>query len=508
MVTSTSTVARVRDVSRARVARRGDGARRRREDDCRGRRVGARARVVAPARERDGEEGERRYVRQGHANEDVERERVRARARKRERRGEATRRRAKRLTTRRDAMQGNCYGCGVSLQTKDDTIAGYVDPKEYATKATHKQFNMMICARCAQLSNGKFVNAVEGQGGLKAAPGLITPKQLRDQLKTIRERKALVVKVVDVTDFHGSFLKKVRDVVGGNPILLVVTKVDLLNANTDYDALRDWIAQEAEFRRLTLAGIALVSSRRGFGMRDAVLQMMRERKGRDVYVLGAANVGKSTFIRAAMDELRSAGNYFAPSKRLPVASAMPGTTLGVIPLRAFEGKGVLFDTPGLFLHHRLNSLLGPEDLSTLRLGTTLKKYVPETPKCAEPPGFASFQGYSLCWGSFVRLEVVQCPPNVGFSFYGPKSLRLEIVKTSEVPPTTPGQEEAALRVVNEVDFIPPIDFVGPLVDLSVSGLGGWIRVEKTTGRGDGPVRVRVHGVRGLEVFDRDVMPKP
>ena len=83
--TSTSTVARVRDVSRARVARRGDGARRRREDGCRGRRVGARARVVAPARERDGEGGERRYVRQGHANEDVERERVRARARKRER---------------------------------------------------------------------------------------------------------------------------------------------------------------------------------------------------------------------------------------------------------------------------------------------------------------------------------------------------------------------------------------------------------------------------------------
>ena len=33
-------------------------------------------------------------------------------------------------------------------------------------------------------------------------------------------------------------------------------------------------------------------------------------------------------------------------------------------------------------------------------------------------------------------------------------------------------------MVNEVDFIPPIDFVGQLVDLSVSGLGGWIRVPK------------------------------
>ena len=37
---------------------------------------------------------------------------------------------------------------------------------------------------------------------------------------------------------------------------------------------------------------------------------------------------------------------------------MPGTTLGVIPLNAFENKGVLYDTPGVFLHHRLNSILG------------------------------------------------------------------------------------------------------------------------------------------------------
>jgi hypothetical protein len=33
--------------------------------------------------------------------------------------------------------------------------------------------------------------------------GLITPVQLRDQLTHIREKKVLVVKVVDVTDFHG-----------------------------------------------------------------------------------------------------------------------------------------------------------------------------------------------------------------------------------------------------------------------------------------------------------------
>ena len=392
------------------------------------------------------------------------------------------------------------------MHTRSDDYAGYVDVATYERKATHGQWNMMLCARCAKLSNGAYVNAVEGQGGVKASPGLITPKELRDQLKPIREKKALVVKVVDATDFHGSFLKKVRDVVGGNPIVLVVTKIDLLGNAVDHDALERWVAKEAETRRLTLAGIALVSSRRGSGMREAVLQMMRERNGRDVYVIGAANVGKSSFIRAAMEELRSAGNYFAPTKRLPVASAMPGTTLGVIPLKAFEGKGVLFDTPGVFLHHRLNSLLSAEDLSEMKLGSSLKKFVPPTPECAEPPGFASFKGYSLYWGSFVRVDVLECPPNVTFGFFGPKSTRVSLMKTADVPETISGQEEAALRLVQEIDFLPPMHVDGPLVDLSVYGLGGWIRVEKTSGRGDGPIRAHIYGLRGLEVFARDVMP--
>lgn len=107
-VVSSTTVARSRDVARARVARGGDLAYRRRDDGCRGRRVGARARVVASARARDVEDGERRYVRQGHANEDVERERVRARVRERERALEGRRRggeRAKTLTTRYDSTR-------------------------------------------------------------------------------------------------------------------------------------------------------------------------------------------------------------------------------------------------------------------------------------------------------------------------------------------------------------------------------------------------------------------
>ncbi|EEH57941.1 uncharacterized protein MICPUCDRAFT_8887, partial [Micromonas pusilla CCMP1545] len=134
------------------------------------------------------------------------------------------------------------YGCGVALQTDHPDVSGYVPPEEYETKRVHRQlYASMLCSRCSALSNGRMINAVAGQGGARADDfsGLITPEQLRESLAVIRAKKALVV--VDATDFHGSFLNRVRDVVGANPILLVLTKIDLLPRGTDAEKLKDWV---------------------------------------------------------------------------------------------------------------------------------------------------------------------------------------------------------------------------------------------------------------------------
>ena len=332
--------------------------------------------------------------------------------------------------------RGDCYGCGVALQTDLPSVSGYVPPAEYATKAQHRQLDgMMLCARCSELSHGRMVNAVAGQGGARLQTGLITPAQLREQLSAIREKKALVVKVVDATDFHGSFLNKVRDVVGGNPILLVLTKVDLLPNDTNLEALREWVTHEAvTVRRLTLAGVVCVSARKGLGVKTAVGAMFAERKGRDVYVLGAANVGKSTFIRAALKAMREEGNFGVPAKRLPTASAMPGTTLGVIPLRAFEGKGALYDTPGVFLHHRLNSILSGDDLKRFGLGGSLRRFEQKPRVGDETEDRANgFAGLSLLWGPLLRVDVVAATPNAGLVFFGPKGMRVTVVETESLP---------------------------------------------------------------------------
>ena len=39
--------------------------------------------------------------------------------------------------------------------------------------------------------------------------------------------KVLVVKLVDLTDVSGSFMSSVRDMIGGNPVVLIGTKVYL-----------------------------------------------------------------------------------------------------------------------------------------------------------------------------------------------------------------------------------------------------------------------------------------
>ncbi len=67
-----------------------------------------------------------------------------------------------------------------------------------------------------------------------------------------------------------------------------------------------------------------------------------------MFVVGAANVGKSAFVRAMLREMSGfeSANFDAAArgsaKRAPVESAMPGTTLGLIPLQAFESGGTLY----------------------------------------------------------------------------------------------------------------------------------------------------------------------
>lgn len=94
-----------------------------------------------------------------------------------------------------------------------------------------------------------------------------------------------------------------------------------------------------------------VLGRAGDGMDECMASILTQRVGRDVYVLGAANVGKTAFVRAMLLKMQVANSrHFdaaaSAAKYLPVVSAMPGTTLGLVQLGVYSSGGYLYDTPG------------------------------------------------------------------------------------------------------------------------------------------------------------------
>ena len=358
---------------------------------------------------------------------------------------------------------------------------------------------------------------------------LATPEELRAELRGLEDSASLVALVVDCLDVPGSLLsgKSLRALVGKNPVFLIGARADLLpgfgdgfetggsgggggggknkNAKTAKNksdsssssstavppaiirpqALSTWLADAALRRKLSVAGAAAVSSKTRAGVPFAAASLRRARAGRDVVVLGAANVGKSAFVRALVEEMRrAAGPQFdaaaaSVAKRLPVASAVPGTTLGKISLAAFSAGGNLVDTPGLHLHHRIVHLLKPEEVGALQPTGPLRARRPPAPRSLEgggggggeksnppPPPRVATESATYLWGGLARFDL-ELPSSSSSSadiqFVGPAVLPI-----------------AALPLVGGETKVP-----AAFVDAAVASAAAAVRARGRRGRGTG-----------------------
>ncbi|KAI5078746.1 hypothetical protein GOP47_0006417 [Adiantum capillus-veneris] len=378
-----------------------------------------------------------------------------------------------------------------------------------------------------------MIPAVGGHGGYGGGKRFISAEQLRMELSHIRDEKALIINLVDIVDFNGSFLTRIRDVVGANPIVLVVTKVDLLPRGTNFAAVGDWIVEFLIRKKLNVISVHLTSSKSMVGIPGVASYLRQQRQGRDIYVLGSANVGKSAFVSAMLKELSKRDlAATAALRRLPIQSAMPGTTLGPIEIKAFSSGGSMFDTPGIHVHHRMAAVISPSDLTLLAPRRQLRGYLVapsifartqqtsfdalesaivvsgdeapntncqvssttgmELPMLSDVAGGATedeinLSGMSVLWGGFVRLDVIKVPPYVGFRFYGPTAIPKETIPIPEAdifykeelgkkltPPTSaegwPGLEsQHTLNLKFD-------SWNRPACDIAISGFG-WMTIE-------------------------------
>ena len=77
-------------------------------------------------------------------------------------------------------------------------------------------------------------------------------------------------------------------------------QVDLLPKGTDPHHVARWLHDLALGRKVNVVHTATVSSRTSESIPETAAFIRRNRLGRDVYIVGAANVGKSAFCRYAL----------------------------------------------------------------------------------------------------------------------------------------------------------------------------------------------------------------
>ena len=265
--------------------------------------------------------------------------------------------------------------------------------------------SICICQRCYKLQQYGTVEESLRPGW--SDHELLTPERFESLLGCIRETQAVVLCIVDVFDLKGSLLANLKQIAGTNPIVIAANKVDLLPKDVSSIRLTNWIHAEVkefcdlkspkqvdDLKRdemimkgwhrpekgddeglLRRANVHLVSCQAGVGMNDLMGSLMglAVDNGNKVYVMGAANVGKSSFINRLLESdykkgtagadgsKGSGGRNKKDSTPQATVSNLPGTTLNFLKIKLPNGV-TMIDTPGLINRGQLTSRLTTEEL--------------------------------------------------------------------------------------------------------------------------------------------------
>lgn len=365
-----------------------------------------------------------------------------------------------------------CIGCGAKLQSEDEKKAGYVPSSIF--KKDMDDLEDVYCRRCFRLRHYNEVADIE-----------LTDDDFLTMLNDISSKDALIVNVVDIFDLNGTMISGMQRFAGDNPLLVVGNKLDLVPNVVSQGKIRQWLTEQVHAVGLRPKQVELVSALRSESVKDLMKIINKERHGRDVYVVGTTNVGKSTLINQII-------NIATESKEVITTSYFPGTTLGIIEIPLDDGSN-LIDTPGIIQRTNLTHYLKGKELKTIIPRREIK-----------PSVYQLDEEQTIFVDGLARFDYIEGNGKQPFVFYVSNELQLHRTKLENADELYERQLGKLLR--------PPTEFtakdfpqlkehqytINEPKDLVVSGLG-WVSVHNV------PAKISMWAPEGVDVYLRKPM---
>ena len=230
----------------------------------------------------------------------------------------------------------------------------------------------LVCMRCYKLSHyGQLTDT-------KAELVLKSPETLMTDIFGMVKYNSIMIKVVDLLDFNGSLIEEIfqRAAARKSHMILVLNKVDALPSDAKIERIYRWALDQTRSLFKDMDVVPL-SARTGAGY-DKLVRILKELHESlphsKVYVVGATNSGKSSFINQLARKCWKLPKEKFKNPEL-TTSAYAGTTLTPIEVSLKSLDMKIVDTPGIPTVSQITFNLNPENAKLIIPNKKIKPLV-------------------------------------------------------------------------------------------------------------------------------------
>mgnify|MGYP004495962767 FL=1 len=194
-----------------------------------------------------------------------------------------------------------CIGCGVKLQTDDETKEGFVDKN-----ALNR--DIIYCKRCYQLKHyGKFNKSY-------------LVKNTISLLKESATTTDLIVLVCDISLCYTPLIETLKEINSFNNVVMVCNRYDLYKDYISIDKAKAFVLKQIKKAKLNIKNIFIINN----NINEIFNELDSKSVNKNIYLLGLENAGKTTFVNNILKEVAN------EKDNVLVNSKYPGTTIDLI----------------------------------------------------------------------------------------------------------------------------------------------------------------------------------